>query len=54
MGDSWVQIKVRKSDKERLMIECVEEFMHAHPEFDGKKITQAHIFRQVINYYLGD
>lgn len=52
MDKSWVQVKVRKSDKEKMMNECVEEFLRHHPELEGYHITQAHMFKQLIEFYL--
>lgn len=46
------KISCSKETKLLLMNECIELYMKHHPEMKGKTVTQGHIERQVIEFYL--
>ncbi len=46
------KISCSKETKKLLEKYCVELYMDNHPEMKGKKITQGHIMRQVVEFYL--
>lgn len=47
-----VKVSCSKETKHLLTDDCVKEFLDHHPEMIGKHITQGHILRQVVEYYL--
>lgn len=47
-----VKLTISSETKEKLMNECVKEFLIHHPELKGMKITEEFIARQVIEHYL--
>lgn len=45
-------IRIAVKDRDKLMNECVEIFLKAHPEMRGMKITQDFMIKKVIRYYI--
>ena len=41
----WINLTIKKEVKDKLMCDCVEEYLSHHPEMEGKNITQNHILR---------
>jgi len=52
MVDLLVSIKLRKSDVNRMMGECKEDFIRHHKEFRGHTFTKNFMFRKLVDYYL--
>lgn len=38
--------------RDKIIYDCVEEYLKHHPEMRGKNITQGHILRQLAEHYL--
>ena len=47
-----VKLTVSQSTKDLIIKDCKEEFLKHHPEFDGMKITENFIARQIADFYL--
>ena len=45
-------LKCSKSVKDRLMVDCVREFLRHHPEFANSKITHCFMLDRVTRHYL--
>ena len=47
-----VKITVSRESKKLMMNEGIKEFLNHHPEMKGFNITEAFIFRQIVEHYL--
>ena len=52
MKQSTRAIRVRQEDLQTMRDECVELYLAEHPEMRGFKITDKHMFAQLVKFYV--
>ena len=45
------RLSISKSTKEKVLVECVDEFLQHHPELEGSNITANQIVLKIAKYY---
>ncbi len=53
MGKKWRKLVCSEKVKDRIMIDCKEEFLKQHPEYEEAFITQNFLLNRISRYYLG-
>lgn len=46
-------LRVDSKDLKRMMVDCRDIFLIAHPEMEHMKLTQKFMFNKLVNFYLG-
>jgi len=54
MGKIYKHLAVSEDTFNKVMDDCVKEFVRNNPKFDGIYITHAFIVERMAKYYLGE
>lgn len=47
-----VHLTCSKTTRKLIMENCIKEFKKHHPDFEGMKISQGFILKEIVDYYL--